>query len=400
MAGDDSALAPRVPSARNCGRALRVRVPSRALRVLDLHDVIVLGAGVVGLSIARSLASGGRRVLVLEREAAVGRGGSSRSSGVVHAGLHHEESWLKSRLARRGRQMLYVFCARHGVPFQKTGKWIVATEASELGALQILHDKARALHLEARLLSPDEISRDEPRVKALGALEIRETGVVRPAELCRALLLEVEALGGEVLIGVTAERIRAGEPEVEVQLKEGPCLRAREVIVATGLESDALLAQSGLDVEAHGLKQHACKGEWVALSERHRKSISRHIYPLPHEDGSGLGVHLTRDVDGYLYAGPDVTWQSAPDHSLTPEKVPLFGAALRRFYPEVADAELHPMMAGIRPKLSREGAPARDFLIWQGREHGWPGVTALLGIESPGLTACLALGDHVAQLLT
>ena len=146
------------------------------------------------------------------------------------------------------------------------------------------------------------------------------------------------------------------------------------------------------------------KGEWVALAERHRKRVARHVYPLPHADGSGLGIHLTRDVEGYLYAGPDVEWVAhpwpeAPSLALDPRKIPAFGAALRRFMPDVGDHDLFPMMAGLRTKLSGPGEPARDFLVWRGRDHGWPGVTALVGIESPGLTACLALGQHVAELL-
>lgn len=365
--------------------------------MLDTQDVIVVGAGVVGLSVARALAAEGRRVLVLEREIAAGRGGSSRSSGVVHAGLHHPSDWLKSRLARRGRGMLQAFCARHGVPMARTGKWIVACDEGERSALEALQVRATELHLSTRWLEADAVSEEEPALLAHAALEMEETGVVRSAELIRALQLEVESMAGQVLIGGEVDRMEPGA-EMALHLSSGACLRAREVIVAAGLHTDALLRRSGLDTDALGLTQHACKGEWMALDGKHRKRISRHVYPLPNADG--LGIHLTRDLDGYLYAGPDTEWVEQEDYALSPYKIPAFAEALRRFYPAVRDDELHPMMAGIRPKLSRAGEPPRDFVVWSGAEHGWPHLTALLGIESPGLTACLALGDHVAGLLT
>jgi len=367
------------------------------LSVLDTQDVIVVGAGVVGLSVARSLAAEGRRVLVLERESAAGRGGSSRSSGVVHAGLHHPNDWLKSRLARRGRGMLQAFCARHGVALARTGKWIVAGDASERAALEALHRRATELHLTTRFLESDAVTAEEPALIAHAALEIAETGAVRSADLVRALESEIEAMAGQVLIGADVVRIEPGT-EIAVQLAGGACLRAKELILAAGLHTDAILRRSGLDTDALGLTQHPCKGEWMALDGAHRKRVSRHVYPLPKSDG--LGIHLTRDLDGYLYAGPDTEWVEGEDYALSPHKIAAFGEALRRFYPAVGDHELHPMMAGIRPKLSRAGEPARDFLVWSGEGHGWPRVTALLGIESPGLTACLALGDHVAALAT
>lgn len=367
--------------------------------MLDTQDVIVVGAGVVGLSIARALAAEGRRVLVLERESAAGHGGSSRSSGVVHAGLHHPSDWLKSRLARRGRGMLQAFCARHAVPMARVGKWIVACDPSERDRLRALHQRADALHLTTRWLEAAALTEEEPALTAHAALEIAETGVVRTAELVRALQRELEAMAGQVLIGADVERIEPGAPTT-LALASGARLRGKELVVAAGLHTDLLLRRSGLDTDALGLTQHRCKGEWMALDGVHRKRVSRHVYPLP--DADGLGIHLTRDLDGYLYAGPDTEWlegDGAHDHTLSPHKIELFGAALRRFYPGVADRELHPMMAGIRPKLSRAGEPPRDFSVWSGAEHGWPHVTALLGIESPGLTACLALGEHVASQL-
>lgn len=372
------------------------------MRLTDEQDVVVIGGGVVGLAIARALASEGRRPLVIERDIAAGLGGSSRSSGVIHAGLHHPDDWLKTTLARRGRAMLYAFCERHGVAHARSGKWIVASDRAELPALEALAERARVRRLTTRWLVRDQAREREPRIDVEAALQIEESGVVRSAELVRALVVELESMGGELLIGVGVERIEPDEHHAVAHLVDGPALRAAHVVVAAGLETDVLLARSGLDVVAAGLRQTACKGEWVALSERYRKSVGRHVYPLPHTDGAGLGVHLTRDVDGYLYAGPDVewlphAWPALPVAALTPDKVSAFGAALRRFMPDVSDDELHPMMAGLRTKLAGPGEPARDFEIWRGADHGWPGVTALLGIESPGLTACLALGQHVAE---
>lgn len=365
----------------------------RPVNVLGPHDVVVIGAGVIGLATARSLAMAGRRVLVVEREVAAGKVGSSRSSGVVHAGLHHPDGWLKTKLCLRGRAMLEAYCARHGVPYARTGKWIVASEAGELGALEALAGRARARRIEHRLVDGEELRALEPQVRAHAALAVEATGVVRTAELVRALVADVEAHGGELFVGGDVTRLSPGEVVVgDVRLA------AETIVVAAGALTDRLLETCGVDVDALGLRQHPAKGEWVALGERHRKGVSRHVYPVPHEDGGALGIHLTRDVDGFLYAGPDITWNDA-SLTLSPDKVPAFGEAIRRYYPGVADDELFPLMAGVRTKLSRRGEPARDFLVWNGQDHGLPGVLALLGIESPGLTACLALGEHVAAQL-
>jgi L-2-hydroxyglutarate oxidase LhgO len=363
------------------------------MSVLGPHDVVVIGAGVVGLGVARALAMAGRRVLVIEREVAAGKVGSSRSSGVVHAGLHHPDGWLKTTMCLRGRPMLEAYCQRRGVPLARTGKWVVATEESERARLQALAARAAARRIPHRLVEGTELVGLEPNVTARAGLLVEATGVVRTAELVRALVGDLEEHGGELLVGVEVMRVGAGEvvlPEVT--------LRAATIVIAAGLFSDVLLCRSGLDAAALGLEQHPAKGEWVALSERHRKGVSRHVYPVPHADGAALGVHLTRDVDGFLYAGPDLTWGDA-SFSLSPEKVPHFLEAIRRFYPHVRADELHPVMAGVRPKLSRRGEPARDFCVWRGGEHGLDGVIALVGIESPGLTACLALGEHVAALV-
>jgi L-2-hydroxyglutarate oxidase LhgO len=310
---------------------------------------------------------------------------------VLHAGLHHPDGWLKTTLCLRGRPMLETYAARRGVAWARTGKWIVATEENERAALEALAMRATARHLAHRLVEGDELALLEPRLSARAALLVEATGVIRTAELARALAAEVEELGGELLVGVEVLRVAPGEIVLD-----GVTLRATTIVLAAGLATDALLAGTGLDLDALGLRQHPAKGEWVALSERHRKAISRHVYPVPHADGAALGIHLTRDVEGFLHAGPDLTWGEA-DLGLRPEKVPQFFEALRRYYPDVRADDLVPCMAGVRPKLSRQGEPARDFLVWRGEAQGLPGLVALLGIESPGLTACLALGEHVAS---
>jgi len=363
------------------------------MSVLDPHDVVVIGAGVVGLSVARSLLRAGRRVLVVEREVQPGRAGSSRSSGVLHAGLHHPDGWLKTTLCLRGRPMLEHYASRHGVAWARTGKWIVAGDEGERAALEALAARAAGRHLPHRLVERTELAALEPKLHARAALLVEATGVIRTSDLARALAAEIDELGGELLVGVEVLRVAPGEIVLD-----GVTLRAATIVLAAGLTTDALLAGTGLDVDALGLRQHPAKGEWVALSERHRKAVSRHVYPVPHADGSALGIHLTRDVEGFLHAGPDLTWGEA-DLGLRTEKVPQFFDALRRYYPDVRLDDLVPSMAGIRPKLSREGEPARDFLVWRGEAHGVPGLVALLGIESPGLTACLALGEHVAAQL-
>lgn len=362
-------------------------------------DAIVVGGGVVGLASALALARARARVVVLERHPRAGMEGPSRNSGVLHAGIHHPAAWLKTRLCVRGRELLVDRCRRFGIPWARTGKLVVATEDAELPRLEAL--AARAAENGAgpvRLLSAEDVRRAEPAVRARAALEVDSTAVVRTPALVRSLDAEAHALGVEVRVGLDVVALERDGAGAWIACADGaPRFRASTLVVAAGLGSDRVAALAGLDVDALGLRQHFCKGQWMALSERWRKAVRRLVYPLPDARGHGLGIHLTRDVDGFLLAGPDVEWTATPDTSLDDGRRGTFAEAARRYLPGLDADDLHPLAAGVRPKLGGPDAPPRDFAVADAALHGAAGLVVLAGIESPGLTASLALGEEVAQ---
>lgn len=358
-------------------------------------DAIVIGGGVVGLACAAAL-SRRRKVLLLERHARNATENSARNSGVIHAGLHHPDDWLRTRLCLRGRELLYRRCRLEDVPHARTGKLIVGREA-DTATLEALERRARDRGIEARMLESAEITALEPRVRAERALEVGPTGIVRTSALVRSLEDEcaarhVVSLRSAEVVGIEASS--GGELRVDIA---GASFVSPRVVLAAGLAADHLATLAGLDVDALGLRQHYVKGTWLALDARHRKSVSHLVYPVPEPDG--LGIHLTRDLEGFLIAGPDAEWVDRPDFDLPPdatEKEVRFADALARYLDApVPSHELHALAAGVRPRLSTRGENARDFAILDARSHGVPGLVAMAGIESPGLTACLAIAEHV-----
>jgi L-2-hydroxyglutarate oxidase LhgO len=356
-------------------------------------DVIVMGAGLVGLACAAAM-SRRRSVLLLERHARNATENSARNSGVVHAGLHHPDDWLRTTLCLRGRELLQRRLRLESLPHATPGKLIVGGAEDE-AALLALADRAKDRGIEARLLDHAEIALREPMVIAQRALHVVPTGIVRTASLVRSLEHECDARSVVALRGAEVIGIAPGVSETRVDI-EGSSFAAPHVVIAAGLASDRLAAIAGLDVDALGIRQRWVRGTWMALDVRHRKAVSHLVYPLPEADG--LGIHLTRDVDGFLIAGPDAEWVDTPafDLETSPEKEVQFAAALaRHLAPEIASSPLHPLMVGVRPRLSGPGEPPRDFAILDARSHGVPGLVVTAGIESPGLTACLAIAEEI-----
>jgi L-2-hydroxyglutarate oxidase LhgO len=358
-------------------------------------DAIVIGAGVVGLACAAALARR-RKVALLERHARNATENSARNSGVVHAGLHHADQWLRTTLCLRGRELLVRRCRLEDIPYARTGKLIVGSGHDE-AALATLATRARDRGIETRLLDQAELRELEPRVHGERALWVEPTAIVRTSALVRSLEDECDARS---VVSLRSAEVVGVEPAPGGELRvsaAGAELVAPRVVVAAGLASDRVAALAGLDLDALGLRQHFVKGTWFALDERHRKSVSHLVYPMPEADG--LGIHLTRDLEGFLLAGPDAEWQSAPDFDLPSDpqqKAERFAAALARYLePAVPSHELHALAAGVRPRLCAPGLPARDFAIADPSAHGVPGLVVLAGIESPGLTACLALAEEV-----
>jgi L-2-hydroxyglutarate oxidase LhgO len=365
-------------------------------------DVIVIGAGVVGLACGAQLARAGRSVLVLERAAGIARETSSRNSQVIHAGLYYPPGSLKARLCVEGAERIYARCAREGIPHRALGKLVVATEPHELSAIEALRERgetngARGL----ALVDAAEVARREPHVRALAALWSPRTGILDAHALCDSYAAELARHGGELLLRheVIALAPRAGGWRVEARAPDG----AREaaecdaVVNAAGLAADHVAALAGVALETAGYRQHPCKGDYFALAPGAPLRFAGLVYPAPH--GAGLGVHVTLDLGGRVRFGPDAEYVARLEYAVDAAKRERFAAAARRYVPSLDEAWLTPDQAGIRPKLAGPGEAFRDFVIAEEGARGLPGLVNLVGIESPGLTASEAIGARVAGLL-
>lgn len=365
---------------------------------METVDAVVIGAGVVGLAAARALAEAGREVLILEAAEAIGTGTSARNSEVIHAGLYYPPGSLKGRLCVAGRDALYAYCAGRGVAHRRCGKLIVATDEAQVGALHDIERAARGNGVrDLRWLEADAIGAMEPALRAVKALHSPSTGIVDSHGLMLALLADAEARGAVLALRspVRAGRCREDGIELEVGGDEPMQLRARAVVNSAGLDAQAVAASlEGMPPSAIP-RRHLARGHYFTLSGR--SPFAHLIYPVP--EPGGLGVHATLDLGGQVKFGPDVEWIDAIDYHVDPARAARFVAAVRRYWPGLPDDALQPGYAGIRPKLSGPGAPAADFRVDGPAVHGVPGLVHLYGIESPGLTACLALARLVLERL-
>lgn len=355
-------------------------------------DAAVVGAGVIGLATARALALRGVSVLVLEAEDAIGTGISSRNSGVIHAGLYYPAGSAKARLCVDGRRALYRYAAKRGIPHAKTGKLIVATADSERRVLEDLQRQARANGVEGiRPLSAADIRTLEPEVRAVAGLYSAETGIIDAHALMLALQGDLEAAGGWVVPRTPLARARriASGFELETGGPDPGRVTVRRLVNAAGLAAGEVAARiEGVPAESIPVTRYAI-GHYYAFSG---PLPFRHLlYPVP--EPGGLGIHLTLDPGGGGRFGPDVRWIDRPDHAFDDGRRDAFIDAIRRWWSGLDPDRMHPDYTGIRPKIG-EGS---DFAILGPDHHGVPGYTGLHGIESPGLTAALALGDWVAE---
>ncbi len=368
---------------------------------MEAIDAIVIGAGVVGLAVARELALQGLEVMVLESENAIGTGTSSRNSEVIHAGIYYPAGSLKARLCVQGKDMLYAYCAERGVAHQRLGKLIVATSAEQVPQLAAIQVKAAAngVH-DLRPLSAAEARAMEPALHCEAALLSPSTGIVDSHGLMLALQGDLENAGGLLALCSPVQRIGVGQGTashpLRVVAEDGTELAARCVVNAAGLHAVALARRTeGLDPSRLPQAWYA-KGNYFTLAGK--APFSRLIYPVP--EAAGLGVHLTLDLGGQAKFGPDVQWvDDLADLQVDPRRGEAFYAEVRRYWPALPDGALQAGYAGLRPKISGPGEPAADFLLQGPREHGVAGLVNLLGIESPGLTSSLAIAAEVlAQL--
>jgi L-2-hydroxyglutarate oxidase LhgO len=360
-------------------------------------DCVVAGAGVVGLAVARALALSGREVIILEAAEGIGTETSSRNSEVIHAGIYYPAGSFMARFCVAGRRSLYAYCAEKGVPHINCGKLIVATNAQEDALLAGIKRRAEVNGVEGmRVLTAVEAIAMEPNLCCTSALLSPATGIIDSHAFMLALQGDAENAGAVpvFLSPITCGRVVQGGVEIDVGGADPMTLRCRLLVNSTGLHAPGVAARIVGMPRERVPPAHYAKGNYFTLAGR--SPFSRLIYPVPVP--GGLGVHLTVDLGGQARFGPDVEWIDAIDYTVDAARADSFYAAVRKYWPALKDGALQPGYAGIRPKIVPRGAPAQDFVVQGPQTHGVPGLINLFGIESPGLTASLALADHVLEV--
>jgi L-2-hydroxyglutarate oxidase LhgO len=365
---------------------------------MDSVDCVVIGAGVVGLAVARALARQGREVVILEAEDAIGTHTSSRNSEVIHAGIYYPQGSLKARACVRGKHLLYEYCAAHGVAHRRSGKLIVAADERQNAELDAIRAKAHANGVtDVVAISRAQALALEPELACVAALHSPSTGIIDSHALMLAYLGDAEDAGAMLALRSPLERatVRDGAIALEVGGAEPMRIAARCVVNSAGLTAPSLARRFEGYPAALAPPERYAKGNYYSLTRR--APFSRLIYPVP--EPGGLGVHVTLDLAGQARFGPDVEWVDRIAYDVDPRRAERFYAAIRRYWPGLPDGALAPGYAGIRPKTSGPGEPASDFVIQGPRAHGVPGLVHLFGIESPGLTASLALAEETLAAL-
>ena len=362
---------------------------------MDRVECVVVGGGVVGLAVARALALAGREVVILEAEDTIGTHTSSRNSEVIHAGIYYPKSSLKARSCVAGRKRLYAYCEEHGVPHRRCGKLIVATSDSQKKELLSIKAKAHENGVPDVVEIPaQEAMRMEPALRCVAALHSPSTGIIDSHALMLAYQGDAEAAGAMLGLRSSFQKALVRDQGFEIHVGETK-IHAKTLVNSAGLRAPSVARLiEGYPAEKAPPELYA-KGNYYSLVGR--SPFSRLVYPVP--EPGGLGVHVTLDLAGQARFGPDVEWVSQINYEVDPRRAERFYAAIRRYWPALPDGVLAPGYAGIRPKISGPDAPAADFVIQGPAAHGVPGLVNLFGIESPGLTASLALADDVAALL-
>lgn len=365
---------------------------------MDSTDVVVVGAGVVGLAIARALSQLGLETLVLERNARPGQETTSRNSGVIHSGIYYPTGSLKARLCVRGRDMLYRYCSERGIGHRRCGKIVVAFK-DQLPTLHRLHERGRANGVtDLQLLSADEVTQLEPGVRCAAALLSPSTGIIDVHELLLALIADMEGCGGTLVLQSPVRQLEIVPDGIVVSVGADDSisrLRCRWLINSAGLSAVELLGRIRGYPRGLSRKTYYAKGNYFACQGV--RPFRRLVYPMPNE--AGLGIHATLDMDGSTRFGPDVEWVDTPDLRVNVSRAQAFYAAVREYWPTMPDNCLQPAYAGVRPKLVGPRSAAADFEIEAASTHGIPGLVNLLGIESPGLTCSLAIAEYVTQIV-
>lgn len=365
--------------------------------------ITIIGAGVIGLAIAEELSARHRGVFVIEKHNTFGQETSSRNSEVIHAGIYYIQGSLKARLCIEGNSLLYQYCAKYDVPFRKCGKLIVATSEEEVKIIEGIRQTAAINGVELMTVDRKAIDEIEPHVIALKALYSPSTGIVDSHSLMKQFETNTINNGGQVVYGSEVTAIRRISGGYEITLidadKRDYSFTTEVVINSAGLTADKVSEMAGIADD--NLKIMFCKGEYFRINPPKNKLVNRLIYPVPHHNMEGIGIHITIDMGGGVKLGPDVLYlrNNEYDYRLTPSKQEAFYLAAKKYLPFLEYDDIAPEMAGIRPKTQKPGEPQRDFYIMEEGHRGLPGFINLIGMESPGLTSSIAIAKYVNTLV-
>lgn len=366
-------------------------------------QITIIGAGVIGLAIAQELSESTPGVFVVEKNPLFGQETSSRNSEVIHAGIYYDKGSLKARLCVEGNTLLYEFCKKYDVPHKNCGKLIVATSQEEIGAIEDIRKTAAANGVDLVTCERDRIKELEPNIDALKALFSPTTGIVDSHCLMKQYETNTINNGGQIAYKDEVTGIRKLKNGYEITISEADggkyFFTSSVVINSAGLTSDMVSRMAGINDE--NLRIWFCKGEYFRVNPPKNRLVTRLVYPVPHHNMEGIGIHVTVDMAGGVKLGPDVTYLESNiyDYKVDSGKEAAFYNSARKFLPFLEPGDISPEMAGIRPKIQKKGEPQRDFYIKEESERGFPGFINLIGMESPGLTSSLAIAKYVKSIV-
>jgi len=369
---------------------------------MEKVDIVVVGAGVVGLAVAWEISKSNKDVFIIEKNSGFGQETSSRNSEVIHSGIYYPKDSLKTKTCMEGRELLYGFCAKNNIPHKKTGKLIVAIDNNETEDLEDLfqHGLENGVR-DLRLIAKDEIKKLEPHIQAIQAVYSLSTGILDTHRLMENLALQFKARNGQITYNTELTGVDKTKDGFIVNIedqREGVFkFLSRVLINCAGLNSDKVAAMAGLEKEGYKLKY--CKGDYFRVHNNKAKYISRLIYPVPKKERAGLGIHATLDLGGGLRLGPDDEYLQEIDYNIDESKKKIFYESAKTFLPFIEIADLAPDTSGVRPKLQGPGESFRDFIIKDEADNGLPGFINLIGIESPGLTGALSIAKIVNEVV-
>jgi L-2-hydroxyglutarate oxidase LhgO len=368
-------------------------------------EITIIGAGVVGLAIAEKMSGRYPDVFVIEKHPTFGQETSSRNSEVIHAGIYYPKGSLKARLCLEGKRLLYEYCKKYDVPHRKCGKLIVATSGEEISVLEGIRQTALNNGVDdLEVLNREQITGMEPNIFALKALFSPSTGIIDTHSLMKQYETNTINNGGQIIYGSEVKGIKMISGGYEITLldadKKDYSFTSGIVINSAGLTSDKVSEMAGINDDS--LKILFCKGEYFRVNPPKNRLISRLIYPVPHPNMEGIGIHVTIDMGGGVKLGPDVKYLESNiyDYKLTSSKQRDFYNSAKKFLPFLEFDDIAPEMAGIRPKLQKPGEPLRDYYIMEESRRGFPGFINLIGMESPALTSSIAIAEYVNNLIT